>query len=95
MLAGLTLFFLAFCASFDFKYPIYCNPDDFRKPDRLDNENKMTIEEKITDCENNGTYFVTLGWNLIHIIVVIIPFSLIIIIAITIIFNHKNTKTKE
>jgi hypothetical protein len=36
ILAGLTLFFFAFCSSFDFRYPIYCDVFDFNGPGRID-----------------------------------------------------------
>ncbi len=94
MISGLCLFFIAFCASFDFKYPIYCDPKDFRLEKRLDHENKMILEESITDCPQNNTYFVNIGWTFIYIIITIIPVVFVTVMIITFIFNYVNTKTE-
>jgi hypothetical protein len=50
IITGLILFFFAFCSSFDFKYPIYCDVYDFNGAGRIDFENKVIIEEDLKDC---------------------------------------------
>jgi hypothetical protein len=58
MLSAIILFFISFSSSFDFRYPIYCDPSTFSNKNRMDHLKKQIIEENLLDCEDYNSYFV-------------------------------------
>ncbi len=90
IVAGLTLFFFAFCSSFDFRYPIYCDVFDFNGPGRIDQADHKIIEEDLKNCKDHQTYYTMLGWNFIFLLIALGATIILFVIGYVIWFNYKN-----